>query len=107
MSAPATSSAPAATNHGIPERTVAEIRSCLKRFPQIHWLKLYGSRAMGRHRRGSDIDLAYSADEDCSAALREALDQLPTPYLFDVTHWESLRYAPLREHIERVGIPFP
>ena len=107
MSAPATSSAPAATNHGIPERTVAEIRSCLKRFPQIHWLKLYGSRAMGRHWRGSDLDLAYSADEDCSAPLREALDQLPTPYLFDVTHWESLRYAPLREHIERVGITFP
>ena len=107
MSAPTTSSAPAATNHGIPERTVAEIRSCLKSFPQIHWLKLYGSRAMGRHWRGSDIDLAYSSDEDCSAALREALDQLPTPYLFDVTHWESLRYAPLREHIERVGIPFP
>ena len=107
MSAPTTSSAPAATNHGIPELTVAEIRSCLKSFPQIHWLKLYGSRAMGRHWRGSDIDLAYSADEDCSAALREALDQLPTPYLFDVTHWESLRYAPLREHIERVGIPFP
>ncbi|MCP9908889.1 hypothetical protein KBZ15_03020 [Cyanobium sp. BA20m-p-22] len=107
MSAPTTSSAPASTNHGIPERTVADIRSCLKRFPQIHWLKLYGSRAMGKHWAGSDIDLAYSSDEDCSAALREALDQLPTPYLFDVTHWESLRYAPLREHIERVGIPFP
>ena len=108
MSAPTTSSAPAAINHGIPERTVADIRRCLQeRFPQIHWLKLYGSRAMGKHWAGSDIDLAYSADEDCSAALREALDQLPTPYLFDVTHWESLRHAPLREHIERVGIPFP
>ena len=108
MSAPTTSSAPAAINHGIPKRTVTEIRCCLQEsFPQIHWLKLYGSRAMGRHWSGSDIDLAYSADEDCSAALREALDQLPTPYLFDVTHWESLRYAPLREHIERVGIPFP
>jgi predicted nucleotidyltransferase len=107
MSTPSTSPAPAATNHGIPERTVAEIRCCLKRFPQIHWLKLYGSRAMGKHWAGSDIDLAYSADDDCSAALREALDQLPTPYLFDVTHWESLRYAPLRDHIERVGIPFP
>ena len=108
MSAPTTSSAPAASSHGIPERTVTEIRSCLQeRFPQIHWLKLYGSRAMGKHWAGSDIDLAYSADADCSAALREALDQLPTPYLFDVTHWESLRHAPLREHIERAGIPFP
>lgn len=98
---------PVALNHGIPARTVAEIRACLGHFPQIHWLKLYGSRAMGRHWAGSDIDLAFSADEDCSAALHDALDQLPTPYLFDVTHWESLRYPPLREHIERVGIPFP
>lgn len=108
MSSPSTNPAPAAINHGIPERSVAEIRRCLQEsFPQIHWLKLYGSRAMGKHWGGSDIDLAFSADADCSAALRESLDQLPTPYLFDVTHWESLRHASLREHIERVGIPFP
>ena len=108
MSTPATSSAPAAINHGIPERTVAEIRCCLQEsFPQIHWLKLYGSRAMGKHWAGSDIDLAYSADEDCGAALREAPDELATPYLFAVTHWESLRHPGLREHIERVDIPFP
>ena len=93
--------------HGLPPRTVAEIRSCLQQFPQIAWVKLYGSRAMGNHWAGSDIDLVFSSPDDCSAALREALDLLPTPYLFDVTHWESLRYAPLREHIKRVGIPFP
>ena len=97
-----------APSHGLPERTVQEIRQCLRQqFPQLHWVKLYGSRAMGRHWRGSDVDLAFSADENCSAALQEALDQLPTPYLFDVTHWESLRHSGLREHIERVGIPFP
>ncbi|MBM5802154.1 MAG: nucleotidyltransferase domain-containing protein [Cyanobacteria bacterium K_DeepCast_35m_m2_023] len=95
------------TNHGLSTRTVAEIRACLLGFPQIHWVKLYGSRAMGNHWAGSDIDQAYSAPEDCSAALREALDQLPTPYLFDVTHWESLTYAPLQEHIARAGVPFP
>lgn len=92
---------------GLPARTLGEIALCLRQFPQIQWVKLYGSRAMGTHWAGSDIDLAFSSPEDCSAALREALDLLPSPYLFDVTHWESLRYAPLREHIERVGIPFP
>ena len=102
-----TSTANHTTNHGLSERTVAAIRTCLQGFPQLHWVKLYGSRAMGNHWAGSDIDLAFSSDVDCSAALHEALDQLPTPYLFDVTHWESLRYAPLREHIERVGVPFP
>mgnify|MGYP002654557035 CR=1 FL=1 len=95
-------------DHGLPERTVTEISQCLQeRFPQLHWLKLYGSRAMGRHWQGSDIDLAFSADEDCSAALYEALDQLPTPYLFDVTHWESLRHQGLRDHIQRIGRLFP
>ena len=97
----------ASINHGLSERTVSAIRACLQEFPQLHWIKLYGSRAMGNHWAGSDIDLAFSSDVDCSAALHEALDLLPTPYLFDVTHWESLRYAPLREHIERVGVPFP
>ena len=95
-------------DHGLPERTVTEISQCLQeRFPQLHWLKLYGSRAMGRHWQGSDINLAFSADEDCSAALHEALDQLPTPYLFDVTHWESLRHQGLRDHIQRIGRLFP
>jgi len=96
-----------APDHGLPRRTVNAIRLCLQQFPQLHWLKLYGSRARGRHWRGSDIDLAFSADENCSANLHAALDQLPTPYLFDVTHWESLHHSGLREHIERVGIPFP
>lgn len=97
-----------ASDHGLPERTVAEISQCVHQlFPQLHWLKLYGSRAMGRHWQGSDIDLAFSADEDCSAALHEALDQLPTPYLFDVTHWESLRHPGLRDHIQRIGRLFP
>jgi hypothetical protein len=95
-------------DHGLPERTVTEISQCLQEhFPQLHWLKLYGSRAIGRHWQGSDIDLAFSADEDCSAALHEALDQLPTPYLFDVTHWESLRHQGLRDHIQRIGRLFP
>ncbi len=94
-------------SHGLPERTVAEIRQCLQEFPQIRWVKLYGSRALGPHRRGSDIDLAFSAPDDCSAELREALDQLPTPYLFDVTHVDSLRHPGLREHIARAGRLFP
>ena len=94
-------------SHGLPEHTVAEIQGCLQGFPQIQWVKLYGSRALGTHWRGSDIDLAFSAPDDCSAELREALDALPTPYLFDVTHWDSLQHPGLRQHIARAGKLFP
>ena len=69
-------------------------------------MKIYGSRAKGDYQRGSDIDLAFSSPVDYSAELHEALDELPTPYLFDVTHFETLRHKELKEHIERVGVVF-
>jgi uncharacterized protein len=91
---------------GLDERTLTAIAGCLRQFPELIWVKVYGSRAKGNYQRGSDIDLAFSSATDCSASLHEALDALPTPYLFDVTHIETLRHEGLREHIERVGVPF-
>lgn len=90
---------------GLPPTTMAQITAVLQRFPSIRWVKLYGSRAMGRQRPGSDIDLAFSSPDDCSAALAGAFDELPIPYTVDVTHWESLKHDGLRGHIERVGLP--
>ena len=63
-----------------------------------------------REARG-DVVITIDADLQDDPAeiprLLEALDQLPTPYQFDVTHWESLRHQGLKDHIERVGSPFP
>lgn len=75
-----------------------------RQFPQIRWLKLYGARSLGRQRPGSDSDLAFSSEQDCSAGLAAAFEELPTPYRVDVTHWESLRHEGLRQHIARVGV---
>ena len=91
---------------GLCEQTLKLISDCIRSFPEINWVKIYGSRAKGDFERGSDIDLAFSSPVDYSAELHEALDDLPTPYLFDVTHYETLRHAGLKEHIERVGVVF-
>ena len=92
---------------GLPARTQDEITAVLRRFPDIRWVKLYGSRALGRQRPGSDIDLAFSAPIDHTTSLAGAFDELPTPYLFDVTHWESLRHEGLQRHIAEVGLWWP
>lgn len=42
---------------GLTPKQTAAIRAVLSRFPQVQGAILYGSRAMGRHRPGSDIDL--------------------------------------------------
>jgi predicted nucleotidyltransferase len=91
---------------GLNEHTITLIADCIRRFPEIVWVKIYGSRAKGDYQRGSDIDLAFSSPVDCSAELHEALDELPTPYQFDVTHYETLRHEKLKAHIERVGVVF-
>ncbi len=91
---------------GLSEQTLAAIKACLQQHPEIVWAKIYGSRAKGNYERGSDIDLAFSSPSDISAELLDALDELPTPYLFDVTHYESLKHEGLKEHIDRVGVVF-
>ncbi len=89
---------------GLNAKTLTAIQDCLQQYPEIVWVKIYGSRAKGNYERGSDIDLAFSSPTDCSADLLEALDDLPTPYLFDVTHYESLKHEGLKTHIDRVGV---
>jgi len=89
---------------GLPPQTLAQIQVVLQAFPQIRWLKLYGSRAMGNYRPGSDIDVAFSSPVDYTGQLAGAFEELPIPYLVDVTHWESLAHDGLRQHIEQVGI---
>lgn len=91
---------------GLPEKTLAEIINCLAQYPSINWAKIYGSRAKGNYKRGSDIDISFSSEKDLTAELLSALDDLPTPYMFDVTHFETLQHAELKAHIERVGVVF-
>ena len=91
---------------GLSAEVLTAITTCLRQFPDIVWAKIYGSRAKGTYQRGSDIDIAFSSPIDCSADLLEALDNLPTPYLFDVTHYESLKHEGLKAHIDGVGVVF-
>jgi len=71
---------------------------------QQNWLNLYGSRALGRQRPGSDSDLAFSSEKECSAEMSAAFDELPAPYLVDVTHWQTLQHEGLRNPIARAGV---
>jgi type I restriction enzyme R subunit len=89
---------------GLSAEVLAAIQRCLRRHPDIAWAKIYGSRAKGNYRPGSDIDLAFSSNTDYAAQLLAELDELPTPYLFDVTHYESVENAALKEHVDRVGV---
>lgn len=90
---------------GLPDNVLNLVHNYFSTHPQILKVFIYGSRAMGRETPGSDIDLAIITNnkKDISGAVKGALEELPTPYLFDVVDYNHITHTPLREHIDRVG----
>lgn len=93
-------------NFGLPERTINELLEYFKSKPEIEKVVVYGSRAKGTYKNGSDIDFAiWSAKENISKIAIE-LDELPTPYMFDVIDYKTLSHKNLKESIDKDGIVF-
>lgn len=92
---------------GLPDTTLTAIRQILADFPAVEKAILYGSRAKGDYRHGSDIDMTLVGDELDFRILGEIaarLEDSPIPYQVDLSLWNQLDHAGLREHIERVGV---
>jgi uncharacterized protein len=90
---------------GLPDATLKRIRECLEMQPEIEKASVYGSRALNTNKPGADIDIALwtKGSRDISARVKEELENLPTPYMFDVTDYRHIGYNPLKEHIDRFG----
>lgn len=74
----------------------------------FHQVRVFGSRATGRSRRTSDLDLVvYGADPRTMRLIAEALDDSLLPMTADVVAYETITSDLLREHIDRVAIPLP
>ena len=95
--------------YGLKEHTIESICGVLALHPNVEKAVLYGSRAKGNYKHGSDIDLTLCGDALTSqelGAIIEELDDLLLPYKIDLSIFEQLDHAKLREHIERVGVVF-
>ncbi len=93
-------------NHGLSAQAVAGIREVFAGFPAIERVVLYGSRAKGNYKPGSDIDLTLHGAALTGALLgriADALDDLLLPCRFDLSRYADLANESLRDHIARVG----
>lgn len=94
--------------HGLSDKTVTGISQVLGRFSDVKKAVLFGSRAKGTHKNGSDIDLALVGDKlDWRALGRidSALDDLSLPYCFSLIIFDDRTDTEVAAHIRRVGIP--
>ncbi|MFN5514730.1 MAG: nucleotidyltransferase domain-containing protein [Cyanobacteriota bacterium] len=96
------------TQFGLAPATIAQIQQVFSAYPEIEQAILYGSRAKGNYRPGSDIDLTLVGDLSGTRflALQTQLDDLLLPYTLDISLFSQLKYPPLLNHIQRVGIRF-
>ncbi|MGE6527561.1 nucleotidyltransferase domain-containing protein [Pseudomonas sp. NPDC077382] len=91
---------------GLSVEDVQSIREALRHFPKINEAILYGSRAKGNYRPGSDIDLTLKGNELSHRDLLDielALDDLLLPYKIDLSLYHQLDNPQLIDHIDRVG----
>src|SRR5437764_3536731 len=94
--------------HGLTPKVVRQIVDVLAGFPHIDEAVLFGSRAKGVHKPGSDIDLGLSGrnlDWRIVSRVASALDDLPVPYRFSTIVLNERTDADVAAHIRRVGIP--
>lgn len=95
---------------GLQESDLRAIRGVLARYPQVDEAILYGSRAKGNYKTGSDIDLTLCGGQELTpAVLRRIMadiDELLLPYTFDLSILERIEDADLLAHIRRVGVLF-
>ena len=93
---------------GIYPKSYHEILKIIESCRSIDEVIIYGSRAKGNYREGSDIDITIlgavtAADFN---KLWQDLDDSYVPYKFDISIYNKLNSDSLKEHIERAGKTF-
>ena len=94
-------------NLGLNDADRIYIVETIQKISEIEKAVIFGSRAKGNYKAGSDIDLAIFGEGvtfDTVAKLHALLEEeSPLPYFFDVIDATHLAHIELKEHIDRVG----
>ena len=94
---------------GLKETIIEQINSIFLQHFNIEKILLYGSRAKGNYRQGSDIDLTLIGENISYSQLSRIeteIDDLLLPYCFDLSIFDDIDNPDLIDHINRVGLIF-
>ena len=93
--------------YGLSNETILILNNIFEKYPGIKQVILYGSRAKGNFRRGSDIDISLKTDNtftrDNLLLISVDFDDSDLPYFVDTSIYDKLSNPDLKAHIDRVG----
>ena len=93
--------------HGLSKRTLNQIREILSHYPEVEQALLFGSRAKGSFKKGSDIDVALIGqflNLKLMNQISNEIDDSDLPYTIDLSIFHQISNPDLREHVQRVGV---
>ncbi len=92
---------------GLTQKDISLIQGAATRYTSIEEIIIFGSRAMGNFKNGSDVDLVIKGEDiDHSIVTNISIilnEQLPLPYKFDVLNFSDISNNKLLEHIKSFG----
>jgi type I restriction enzyme, S subunit len=91
--------------YGLSDSVIEAIQGVLEKNPRVDKAFIFGSRAKGNFKEGSDIDLALKGDLTAKDILdlNGKLEELNLPYKIDLVNYDRINEPALREHVDRVG----
>ncbi|RKU10522.1 hypothetical protein C6501_13620 [Candidatus Poribacteria bacterium] len=96
--------------YGLSEQTLQKIHDVFVRYPQVEKVVLYGSRAKGDYKNGSDIDLTLHGGDSLThtilSKIANDLDDQLLPYTIDLSIFKNIKNPDMVEQIERIGVIF-
>ncbi|MBI4946131.1 MAG: restriction endonuclease subunit S [Bacteroidetes bacterium] len=94
---------------GLSDKVITKIQEVFESIAKVDKAFVFGSRAKGNFKEGSDIDIAIKGQEinfKDILFLTGKLDDLNLPYKIDLINYHTIKEPALVEHIDRVGIEF-
>lgn len=92
--------------YGLSDATIHDLCGVFCRYPNIHRVYIFGSRAKGNYRSGSDIDLALEGTDIDQRFLQKVsidIDDLGLLYGIDLLDLRKHQNDPIGQHVNRVG----
>jgi predicted nucleotidyltransferase len=91
---------------GLTQASFEKLKTLFVDNPKLQEVKVFGSRALGTFKEGSDIDIAIYGPNITPHNIRSLLlayYRLNLPYKLDIIHYESILNPELKVHIDRYG----
>ena len=94
---------------GLTDRDIKTLQDIFKKYPDVKNVFIFGSRAKGTYKQGSDIDLTIMNEgvkDTVISKIKSDFEDSSLPYTVDLVSYHTIKHPELKNHIDRVGVPF-